>query len=502
MALAGGVVVGLDAGDLARRGDLVRVGLVHLRHRVADDRGREQDHDDGGRDQAPGPLRGATTWVTGRVRPAGLPLGPAGLPGRRPCRTGVRSLANASPRVCGGGRAVIWPASLGRRPGRPRGSGRAAGSATGRVSTLAAVTPEQLRTVVQAAVSAAVGPGVLAVEVPDEVVVERPKNPEHGDYATNVALRLAKAGRPAAARGRRAASPTAARARRASPRVDVAGPGFLNITPRRRARSAQLAAHDRRRPARRTAAPTRWPGSGSTSSSSRPTRPARCTSAAPAGPRSATRSPGCSQASGAEVTREYYFNDAGAQIDRFARSPAGRGARASRCPRTATPAPTSTTSPPQVVAAEPGLLELPDDEQLEVFRARRRRADVRRDQALAGRVRRRLRRLLQRARPARVAARSRRRWPGCASRATSTRPTARSGCAPPTSATTRTACWSRATASPTYFAADCAYYLDKRERGFDQVVIMLGADHHGYVGRLQGDGRLRSATTPTQTSRS
>jgi arginyl-tRNA synthetase len=37
----------------------------------------------------------------------------------------------------------------------------------------------------------------------------------------------------------------------------------------------------------------------------------------------------------------------------------------------------------------------------------------------------------------------------------------------------------------TYFAADCAYYLDKRERGFDRVVIMLGADHHGYVGRYK-----------------
>jgi arginyl-tRNA synthetase len=37
----------------------------------------------------------------------------------------------------------------------------------------------------------------------------------------------------------------------------------------------------------------------------------------------------------------------------------------------------------------------------------------------------------------------------------------------------------------TYFAADCAYYLDKRERGFDKVFIMLGADHHGYVPRYQ-----------------
>jgi arginyl-tRNA synthetase len=37
----------------------------------------------------------------------------------------------------------------------------------------------------------------------------------------------------------------------------------------------------------------------------------------------------------------------------------------------------------------------------------------------------------------------------------------------------------------TYFAADCAYYLDKRQRGFDRCIYMLGADHHGYVGRLK-----------------
>jgi arginyl-tRNA synthetase len=43
----------------------------------------------------------------------------------------------------------------------------------------------------------------------------------------------------------------------------------------------------------------------------------------------------------------------------------------------------------------------------------------------------------------------------------------------------------KADGEPTYFAADCAYYLDKRERGFDKVVIMLGADHTGYVGRYK-----------------
>jgi arginyl-tRNA synthetase len=37
----------------------------------------------------------------------------------------------------------------------------------------------------------------------------------------------------------------------------------------------------------------------------------------------------------------------------------------------------------------------------------------------------------------------------------------------------------------TYFASDTAYYLNKRARGFDHCIYLLGADHHGYVGRLR-----------------
>ncbi len=37
----------------------------------------------------------------------------------------------------------------------------------------------------------------------------------------------------------------------------------------------------------------------------------------------------------------------------------------------------------------------------------------------------------------------------------------------------------------TYFSSDTAYYIDKRDRGFDICIYMLGADHHGYVGRLK-----------------
>ena len=43
----------------------------------------------------------------------------------------------------------------------------------------------------------------------------------------------------------------------------------------------------------------------------------------------------------------------------------------------------------------------------------------------------------------------------------------------------------RADGVPTYFAADAAYYLSKKDRGFDEKVYLLGADHHGYINRLK-----------------
>jgi arginyl-tRNA synthetase len=43
----------------------------------------------------------------------------------------------------------------------------------------------------------------------------------------------------------------------------------------------------------------------------------------------------------------------------------------------------------------------------------------------------------------------------------------------------------RADGRPTYFAADCAYMASKVERGFDKLIYLLGADHHGYLRRLQ-----------------
>ena len=57
------------------------------------------------------------------------------------------------------------------------------------------------------------------------------------------------------------------------------------------------------------------------------------------------------------------------------------------------------------------------------------------------------------------------------------------------------------TASGAYISGDLAYYLDKRERGFDRCLIMLGADHHGYVGRLMAMCAAFGDDPGTRTSR-
>jgi arginyl-tRNA synthetase len=342
------------------------------------------------------------------------------------------------------------------------------------------VTPEQLRDVVRAAVAAVVGRGGLAVEVPDEVVVERPKNPEHGDYATNVALRLAKpAGRPP-----REVAELLAEQLRADDgiaRVDVAGPGFLNITLAKDA-LGQIAV-------RVVAAGEAY---GRTEALAGQRLNLEFVSANPTGPVHIGGSRWAAvgdaigrllEASGAEVTREYYINDAGAQIDRFARSL--HAAAAGRpVPEDGYGGTYIADIAASVVAEVPDLLDRDEAEQVQVFRDRGVALmldEIRRsmqdfgvdfdvwfsEKSLydSGAVEKALARLREQ---------------GHVYEADG-------------------AVWLRTTdfgddkdrvlvkadGETTYFASDCAYYLDKRARGFGRVVIMLGADHSGYVGRYK-----------------
>ena len=133
--------------------------------------------------------------------------------------------------------------------------------------------------------------------------------------------------------------------------VEMAGPGFLNFRLGEQLvrRHRGLRGGGGRRLRRAT---TRWPGRSTWWSSSPPTPPAPCTWATPAAACWATRWPACSQKSGADVWREFYVNDAGNQIEKFAQSPGGPlSARSSRArtrwssPRTATMATISGSWP-------------------------------------------------------------------------------------------------------------------------------------------------------------
>ncbi|WP_448615821.1 arginine--tRNA ligase [Modestobacter sp. URMC 112] len=342
------------------------------------------------------------------------------------------------------------------------------------------MTPEQLRDVVRSAVAAAVEHGTLAVEVPDDVVVERPRNPEHGDYATNVALRLAKgAGRPP-----REVAEVLAEQLRAHPgiaTVDVAGPGFLNVT----FASGVLGAIA-------VEAVTAGEGYGRTEVLAGQRLNLEFVSANPTGPvhiggvRWAAVGDALGrllESSGAAVTREYYFNDAGAQIDRFARSL--QAAAAGRpVPEDGYAGAYVDDIAAQVVSAEPGVLDRSDDEQLAVFRSRGVElmwVEIRTSLADFGvvfDVYFSERTLHETGALEKAVARLREQGHVYeADGAVWLRTT--------TFADDKDRVLVKGDGEPTYFAADCAYYLDKRERGFDRVLIMLGADHTGYVGRYK-----------------
>ena len=341
------------------------------------------------------------------------------------------------------------------------------------------MTPVELATAVRAAVRAAVESGELAVQVPDDVKVERPKAREHGDYATSIALQLAKpAGRPP----RQVAEAVATRLRDAEgvASVDVAGPGFLNITldsaaQGELARTIVAAGADYGRSSAMTGQKVNLEFV-----SANPTGPVHL-----GGTRWAAVGDALARifsAVGAQVTTEYYFNDHGAQIDRFARSLLARAA-GEDIPEDGYAGAYIDEIATQIVAAVPDVLEWPSEEAQEVFR--REGVDL-----MFAEIKRSLHEfgtgfdvffhensLHESGAVQRAVARLREQG----------RVFDKDG-----------AVWLRTTdfgddkdrvvirsdGNPAYISGDLAYYLDKRERGFDRVIIMLGADHHGYIGRM------------------
>jgi len=310
------------------------------------------------------------------------------------------------------------------------------------------VTPEQLSALVVAALTALVERGAVTLPdgVPAAVTVERPRNREHGDYATNVALQLGK--RSSLGNPRELASLLADElaADEGIEKVDIAGPGFLNIT---------VAAGAQGRVAADIVAAGEAYGSSSEFAGEKINL--EFVSANPTGPihiggvRWAAVGDSLGrifEMTGAQVTREYYFNDHGAQIDRFSRSLLA-AALGEPTPEDGYAGSYIGDIAGRIVAEHPEVLTLPRDEAQELLRAvgvELMFAEIKQSRIYE-----------------------------------------------PDGAV-----WLRTTdfgddkdrvvikrdGEPAYIAGDLAYYLDKRERGFNRVIIMLGADHHGYVGRL------------------
>jgi arginyl-tRNA synthetase len=233
------------------------------------------------------------------------------------------------------------------------------------------VTPEELSVAIRGVLDAAVDGGQVRLareDVPSDVAVERPRQREHGDWATNIAMQLAKkAGLPP----RRLAEILAAglRERPGVQSVDVAGPGFLNVrletaAAGELARSIVLAGSSY--------------GRGETNTGLRVNL--EFVSANPTGPvhLGSTRWAAVGDAlarlltaTGADVTREYYFNDAGGQIDRFVQSLMAR-ARGEQPPADGYGGAYITEVAEAVLktCAEDGVdaLALPEPQAFEVFR--------------------------------------------------------------------------------------------------------------------------------------
>ncbi|CAB4606595.1 unannotated protein [freshwater metagenome] len=343
------------------------------------------------------------------------------------------------------------------------------------------MTPADLSAAIVRIIAALQADGALgAAELPAEVVIERPKNREHGDWATNVAMQLA---------GKFGLNPRAFAELLAGElskvdgieKVDIAGPGFINIT-----LSAAAAGELAKAIVESGSAFGRGTDLAGVKLnlefvSANPTGPIHM-----GGTRWAAVGDSLArvfEAQGADVTREYYFNDHGAQIDRFARSLLAR-ARGEAAPEDGYGGAYIQEIADRVLAeTATDILSLPEDEAQEAFRA----AGV---DLMFGEIRESLHDFgvdfdvyfhensLYESGAVQKAI-SRLRELGHIFEEDG-------------------AIWLRSTTfgddrdrvviksdgEAAYIAGDLAYYLDKRERGFDRCIYMLGADHHGYVPRM------------------
>jgi arginyl-tRNA synthetase len=343
------------------------------------------------------------------------------------------------------------------------------------------VTPEQLSAAIVDVLATLSDEGALTLPdgVPSAVTVERPRQKEHGDYATNVALQLAK---KAGVNPRELAGLIQDRLFKVEgiAGVEIAGPGFLNI--RVEAGAQGVIADQVVEAGSRYGASDAMAGQNINLEfvSANPTGPLHI-----GGVRWAAVGDALGRVfefCGAAVTREYYFNDHGAQIDRFSSSLLAN-AKGQPAPEDGYGGDYIAEIARAVITKRPDVLELPDEQAQEVFRnegvemmfaeIKQSLIDFRVDFDVyfheddlhkSGAVERAIERLTQLGNTYEA--------DGALWLATEK------------FGDDKDRVIVRSNGQAAYLSGDLAYYLDKRERGFDRCFIMLGADHHGYVGRM------------------
>ena len=339
---------------------------------------------------------------------------------------------------------------------------------------------DELSRVITEAIVRAITSGEIEASLPDTIPLERPKNRDHGDYATSVALQLAKA----AGKNPRDVALILQMQIGTTPlisAVDIAGPGFLNFT-LNRASQANLV--------------TSIIESGATYGQGNSLAGVRINlefiSANPTGPLHLGHTRWAAvgdalgrvlSAAGADVSREFYINDRGNQMDLFGAS-LEAAALGKPIPEDGYQGNYILDLAQEVVDANSGIKDLPEPARLIEFRERGYQLQLSQQKKVldtfgthfdtwfserslhdAGSVEHGIEILRKQGLVFELENAT---W-----------------CRTTDFGDDKDRVLTKSDGSPAYFSSDTAYYINKRERGFDICIYMLGADHHGYVGRLK-----------------
>ena len=344
---------------------------------------------------------------------------------------------------------------------------------------------ESLAAAITASIKGAISRGELPAELASSsavgnIVLERPKNRDHGDYATSIALALAKP----TGKSPRDVAEIVQRGLQGNPeieRIEIAGPGFINITLAKASQGAVV-----------NSILNEKENYGRVSILSGKKINLEFISANPTGPlhlgHTRWAAVGDALASvlaagGAEVTREFYINDRGTQMDLFGAS-LRAAARGEARPEEGYQGDYINDLAKLIVAQHPEYLTLDEKEGIPAFREAGYALQLQQQKDVLDNF-------------------------GTHFDIWFSERSLHSGDALSKALSTlkseghvyesEGATWLRTTdfgddkdrvlvksgGELTYFSSDTAYYLDKRARGFDICIYMLGADHHGYVGRLK-----------------